>query len=135
MSRKKFGQIFSYWISLWFIFYYFNIIRYNPLPLLILSIIASLYMQIKYIYDKNYYKALIVLLVNFFIKIIPVYLIRKDKITKEDIYFSIIYFEIFLVYSYFTYNYNIIDIITNNSETKNKNLDLPVSNFLNNIIK
>lgn len=92
-------------------------------------------MQVKYIYDKNYYKALIALLVNFFIKIIPVYLIRKDKITKEDIYFSIIYFEIFLVYSYFIYNYNIIDIINDNLETKNKNLNLPVSNFINNIIK
>jgi hypothetical protein len=55
-------------------------------------------MFILFLSYKNYYKAFLFVIVNFFIKIIPIYVLRNTKIQKKDIYILFILYIIYLVY-------------------------------------
>lgn len=135
MEVKKFDVIFSYWIFTWFILYYLNIVKYNPLFFLILALFSNLFIIIHFLYHKNYHKGLLFILVIFFIKILPIFLIRKHKITKEDIYFSIILFELYLVYIHCIYDYNFYNLYNEYSKLRTKELNTPLADYLKKIIK
>lgn len=132
MKIKSFGSIFSYWIFTWFIFYYFGFKNFNPLFALLIGLFVNIIMLFGYLYFKNYYKAFLFVIVNTFIKIIPIYLLRKTKITKNDIYFTIILYIIYLIYIYlidddFNFKFN-IDFL------ENKEINTPISHYINEII-
>lgn len=85
-------EIFSYWIFIWFILYYFRLITYNPLFILIVGYIITLgqliYMTFRGI---SYYNFIKYFIINIVIKLIPILLIIKFpiKFNIKDIYFSI----------------------------------------------
>lgn len=85
-------EIFSYWIFIWFILYYFRLITYNPLFILIVGYIITLgqliYMTFRGI---SYYNFIKYFIINIVIKLIPILLIIKIPIKFNiiDIYFSI----------------------------------------------
>jgi hypothetical protein len=123
-------SIFSIWLVIWFLLYIFNIIKYNPLFILIIAYIITAF-EIIYLY---YYKTSIRNLFKFFIiniilKIIPIILIYIKngnlKIYKKDIYASIIILLLYFIYL-FIFNINPIIIYTNlldsyiNNTEKNK---------------
>ena len=90
--------IFSYWLFFWFILYKLNIVVYNPYLGLIIGLIVNSIMFILFLSYKNYYKAFLFVIVNFFIKIIPIYVLRNTKIQKKDIYILFILYIIYLIY-------------------------------------
>tara|TARA_Y200000002_G_scaffold154065_1_gene127377 strand:- start:272 stop:676 length:405 start_codon:yes stop_codon:yes gene_type:complete len=129
---ENFDIYLSYWILIWFIFYYANLIKYNPILLLILGLIVNTYQLFKLIYYNNIYKGLLFIIINFFFKIIPIYLIRKNKINLEDIYVSIILIELFLLYIYLKYNYTINDLKRiYTKDNNNKKIVGPLSKQIN----
>jgi hypothetical protein len=85
-----YDELFSLWIFVWFLSYYFKLIHYSPKFWLIiitiyaaLSIIYMIYIQLKPIY------ILTVGLLMITSKIIPLYIIFNDVIKINDILFGL----------------------------------------------
>jgi len=121
--------IFSYWIFIWFLLYYFRIIKdYNPIFAIILGIIFNCLQLIGLLFYKNYKKAFYFIIANIFLKIIPFYLIKNKTIKQKDILFTIFLLIIFIIYS-LLFNKNQIKSFTQSLKTKN--IDTPLSYLLN----
>ena len=133
MKFISFDLIFSYWIFIWFLFYYFKIIKYNPYLLLILALLSNIYSFVMLIYYKNYYKAILFLIVNLLIKVLPIYLLKDTKIRKKDIYFSIIYILAYIFYVYLR-GYKLNQIYYKEG-LKSKNIDTPFMYLIDNFIR
>ena len=114
-----FAELFSTWIFIWFLLYYFKIVSYSPKFWLIfitiyaiLSVIYMIYLSLIPMYIA------IVFLLLIISKIIPLYSIRKDEIKKNDIVFGILlgliylgwlYYKnvnVFTIYFVYMFNYN-----------------------------
>ena len=90
-DKTKFSRpdiVFSYWILLFVIFYFLGYTNYNPLFLLILGLIHNIFLFILLCYIAPFKYVVLFLIVNFFIKVLPIYLLRNTTITIKDIYFS-----------------------------------------------
>ena len=133
MKFISFDLIFSYWIFIWFLFYYFKIIKYNPYLLLILALLSNIYSFVMLIYYKNYYKATLFLIVNLLIKALPIYLLKDTKIRKKDIYFSIIYILAYIFYVYLR-GYKLNQIYYKEG-LKSKNIDTPFMYLIDSFIR
>lgn len=100
-------EIFSYWIFIWFILYYTNIIKYNPLFILlcgyVFTIFELIYLLTTKISNYNFIKFIII---NIIIKFIPILLIIKIPIIINliDIYISIYLFIIYYILIIIFYN-------------------------------
>ena len=85
-------EIFSYWIFIWFILYYFGLTKYNPLLLLLVGYIFTLFEFIYLIINKtSKYNLIKFFIINVLIKFIPILLIIKFplRFNLDDIYVSI----------------------------------------------
>lgn len=102
--------IFSDWIFIWWILFYFKFTKYNPKFILIVSLIQNCFMFL-YLFKQNTKKIVIIsfFIIDLIIKIIPIILIINTKINKDDIYFTIL---LYLVYNLYLYikNTNVIEI-------------------------
>jgi hypothetical protein len=93
--------IFSYWILLWFILYLLKLVPYNPKLIIILGIIEILFTLIYLIVKKASLRNITkFIIINIIIKFIPLLLIYKDPIEKKDIYATIIFILIYLLWMY-----------------------------------
>lgn len=97
MIRDDF--IFSNWIFVWFILYYIGLIEYSPLFILVLALLENIYTIGLMVVNKVrslaiMYFAIVVL----FAKFIPLYLIRNEKIKMNDIIFTLLLFNTYLVW-------------------------------------
>lgn len=133
MKFISFDLIFSYWIFIWFLFYYFKFIKYNPYLLLVLALLSNIYSFVMLIYYKNYYKAILFLIVNLLIKALPIYLLKDTKIKKEDIYFSIIFILVYIFYVYLR-GYKLNQIYYKEG-LKSKNIDTPLMYLIDYFLK
>jgi hypothetical protein len=105
-------EIFSYWIFIWFILYYLGLTKYNPLLILIVAYIFTLF-ELIYLIKNNIskYNFIKFFIINIIIKIIPILLIIKFplKFNINDIYISIylilIYFIIMIILNKNPYDY------------------------------
>ena len=119
---KRIDLIFSYWIFAWFIaYYFFGYKYYNPLLLLVIGFIVNIIMLINFIINNNYYKAILFSIVNFIIKALPIYLLRKTKIHSKDIYFSLVFALVFLIYTMMITDNLIKEIVNINYSSKEIN--------------
>ena len=85
-------EIFSYWIFIWFILYYLGLTKYNPLFLLLVGYIFTLFEFIYLIINKtSKYNLIKFFIINILIKFIPILLIIKFplRFNLDDIYVSI----------------------------------------------
>lgn len=102
--------IFSDWIFIWWILFYFKFTKYNPKFILIVSLIQNCFMFL-YLFTQNTQKIVIIsfFIIDLIIKIIPIISIINTKINKDDIYFTIL---LYLVYNLYLYikNTNVIEI-------------------------
>ena len=89
-------EIFSYWIFIWFLLYYFKFTKYNPLLTLIVGYIITVGELIYLISQKtNKYNLIKFTVINIIIKVIPILLIYNHKITFKEF---VINFYIFFIY-------------------------------------
>jgi len=123
MERADF--IFSYWVFLWYILFYFGIINVlNPK----FAILVGLFENMIILFLMIYYKTKLQLIVTFFImviilKLLPIYTIWNTKIRSQDILATFVLFLIYLFWvfmnkkSMFGFIQNIKNMILHNKNT------------------
>jgi len=136
MSIPRFDFNFSYWIFVWFILYYFKYIDYYPKIWLILAIILNIIEIFFMIYYNNPILYIILfLIINFFIKVIPLYLLRNNPFRTKDFLFGIIIFIIYLFWL-FSNKTNFYEIIKKNFDNiKIKKIGTPMIYYITNLLK
>ena len=108
MKALRPDLIFSYWIFVWFLLYFFNYTAYNPKFALILGLIYIIIMIIlMFIYNTPRETIIIFVIINIFIKVVPLYYLRKDAVKWKDIYFTCILFLIYIIWLYIN-NQNLV---------------------------
>ena len=88
---------FSYWTFIWFILYILHVIPYSPKFIFIIEIII---ISILCFLPMTRYKLIKFIVINIFIKVIPLFIVWKTKIVKRDILFSFFIFVCYLLWLY-----------------------------------
>ena len=89
--------ILSYWLFLWWILYELGIVKANPKLFLIIGLIANLIMLVIKIV-KNSRTVIPFVIINFFIKVIPLICLMHTTITQDDVVASVIVVVLFLLW-------------------------------------
>ena len=122
-------EIFSNWIFVWLILFELNLIKFNPFFIIVFAYMLS-YIQLFYLYYKNVstYNLLKFFLINVILKFIPIVILlyyKQNTISYDDILFTIILLNIYLIILYILdtniyniYNKIIISYVLNQKETK-----------------
>ena len=123
--------IFSEWIIILSLLYYFNFIPYNPIYLVYLALLVNTFMLIYILYlnynNKIEKEVIFKMMLNIFIeKLIPLYLIYNKPINQNDMYFSIFIIILYVIFMELM-NKNFIELYQYISESiiNNKNV-IPV---------
>jgi hypothetical protein len=99
MASLRPDLVFSYWIYFWFLLYILRIIQYSPKFALILGLIDNIIMLFLMLNFGTKKKTILYfILINTFIKIIPLYLLRNERIKMRDIYFTIVLSFLFVLW-------------------------------------
>ena len=92
-------KFFSIWIFIYTIAYIFKITPYNPIILISIALtffVFSLFIIIYYLNEKSllfYY-----IMINTIAKIIPLFIIINNKITNNDIIFTVYFILLYVIY-------------------------------------
>jgi hypothetical protein len=101
-KHPTFEFTFSYWIFAWFLIYYFGFTKYNPKIWLIIALIINIYNYLfGYNKNKNYFLNILYFIINFFIKIIPLYLLFNTKIKFSDFIAGLVLLNVFFLWLLF----------------------------------
>ena len=93
----RIDYVFSYWIFFWYLLYICKLIKYNPKFALICALIENIVTLTFMLYYQTKQKTILLyLILNFILKIIPLFTIRNSKIKINDVYFSIGLFILYL---------------------------------------
>jgi hypothetical protein len=112
----------SNWALLLYILYMLRILRISPLPLLVFATGVATTCVLIGIYSDNIslnnFLAFIVM--TFFLKVIPIYTIRNEKVTDKVMLFSLSIFIIYLLYldANNTSFISVYEALTNNNPTQ-----------------
>ena len=89
--------IFSYWIFVWVILYLSNIVTISPKLWLIAALFENI-ISIFFMLDSTFYYIFRFIFINFWIKLIPLYLLRNEPIHKVNVVYSGIIFIIYILW-------------------------------------
>ena len=99
MPALRVDLVFSYWIYVWYIFYVFNFTKYSPKFPLILGLIDNIIMfGLMLIYGTSRRTIFYFIIINTFIKVLPLYYLRNENIKLSDIYFTTGLFFVFILW-------------------------------------
>ena len=92
--------LYSNWSLVLYVLYMLNIIKYSPLLLLISAFIIATITMLCGVYTKkiSYNNFMSYIIMSIFLKLIPIYTIRNDKITTKVIIYSLCVIIIYLLY-------------------------------------
>ena len=97
MRTLRFDLIFSYWIFIWFLCYKFKWISFSPKFAIIVGLIENFLMfSLMILYKTRIESIIYFIIINIFIKVLPLYYLRNNYIYWKDIYFTIVLFIIFI---------------------------------------
>jgi len=114
---ERIDFILSYWIFFWYLLYELKIIKYNPkLALSIALILNIIPLSLMIYYKNNILHILLLLVINYIIKVIPLLRLKNNKINYyEDIYIIgiiIIFYILWLLFNNVNIkNFNFIEDI------------------------
>lgn len=112
----------SNWALIFYILYMLQIVKISPLPILLYATFVATICVLIGIYNQNISlnNLLAYIIMTFFLKIIPIYSIRNDKITKKALLFSLSIFVIYLLYLDInkTSFFSVYHAIANNNPTQ-----------------
>jgi len=95
----RFDFTFSYWVFAWFVLYEMEITKYNPkFALLFAFVINIAQLLIRIFYENSLIYIFLFVFANSFLKIIPLWILKNDKITYSDIMASFYLFAIFNIW-------------------------------------
>jgi hypothetical protein len=99
MAALRFDFVFSYWIYVWFIIYFFNYTKYSPKFALILGLLDNIVMLFLMIVWSTSLKTIIwFIIINTLIKVVPLYYLRNELFKIKDIYVTIGLFLIYIIW-------------------------------------
>lgn len=99
MNIPRFDLVFSYWIFVWFLLYHFRFVTTNPKWLLVFAFIENIGLLLTMIYNSySFYDIITFIIINIFIKIIPLILLLDTTITKDDIKWYVIVIILFCIW-------------------------------------
>jgi hypothetical protein len=101
ITKYRFDLVFSYWIFAWFLLYWFRVIPYSPKLAMCLSILenAVLLGIMIFLLKSSMETVIKFLMINSFIKAIPLYAVWSDKINwTQDFIRIIILFGIYAIW-------------------------------------
>jgi len=97
MAALRGDLVFSYWIYFWYILYSVKITTYSPKFPLILGLIDNIIMLfLMLVYGTSSRTIFYFIIINTFIKVVPLYYLRSEVVKIKDIYFTIFLFIIFI---------------------------------------
>ena len=89
--------IFSYWIFVWFILYFTSVVTISPKIWIWLALFENI-ISIFFMLKSKFYYILRFIVINLFIKVVPLYLVWNEPIRKSDIVYSGFVFVIYNVW-------------------------------------
>jgi len=96
---ERFDFIFSYWIFVWYLFYEFDLVQYNPKIAIIIGIIVNLFeVGLMMYYFKSYILILVFVITIILTKGLPLWTLRKDSLKWRDFYAFVILFLIYILW-------------------------------------
>ena len=99
MGALRFDLVFSYWIFAWFLLYFFKFTNNSPKFIIIIGIIHnSILLLNMIIHGTKIFSIISFITINVFIKILPLYYLRNEKIKVDDIYVSSFVYLLFVVW-------------------------------------
>ena len=99
MTVLRADLVFSYWIYLWYLLYVFKFINYSPKFPLILGLIDNIIMFIlMLLYGTSGRTILYFVIINTFIKVVPLYYLKNESIKMTDIYITFGLFTVFIIW-------------------------------------
>ena len=99
VNNLRIDLVFSYWIFIWYIFYMFHIVKYNPKWALTIGLIENLFaLSLMFFYKNSLINIFLFCVINLFIKIIPLWSLRHTTYKINGIYSSIILFCLYLIW-------------------------------------
>jgi hypothetical protein len=97
--QYRFDLVFSYWILVWFILFEYDFIRYNPKFALVIGLFENMVYLLYMIFYKNSISSIwLFVIINFFIKIVPLYIVSNTVIYKRDILFALCLIVIYIIW-------------------------------------
>jgi ABC-type nickel/cobalt efflux system permease component RcnA len=91
--------IFSNWILIWFIIYYIGLIEFSPIFILTFALLENIFLLgVMAVNKVRFITILQFAIIVLFMKFIPFYLIRNDTIKINDIIFTLLLFNLYLVW-------------------------------------
>ena len=95
----RFDEIFSFWILAWFILYCIGFVPYSPKFVLIIGLIHNfILLTIMIINHARFLTTIQFFFIIFITKILPLLLLRNVALKVDDVIFSLIYFNVYLVW-------------------------------------
>jgi len=92
-------MVFSYWVLLWFILYYFKLTSFSPKLAITIGILENIVLFIlMIIWGTSLRTILWFVIINTLIKIMPFYYLRNESYTLKDVYFTVGLFCLFIVW-------------------------------------
>ena len=127
ITKYRFDLVFSYWIFLWYLLYIFGVVSYSPKLVLCISVIENtiVFLIMTFMLQSSTETIAKFVIINTFIKILPLYSVWKDKIHwKTDLYRIFILFVVYVIWCNFFVN-KIVDkqlnLIRNDKNTNSYN--------------
>jgi hypothetical protein len=101
--------VFSYWIFAWFLLYELNVIKYSPKLALLFGLFENIFLFLAMIYYSNpIIKIILFCIINFFIKLLPLWILRNQRIHTRDF---LILMGVFILYlGWVSINSSIVDL-------------------------
>ena len=107
-THTSIDSVLSNWIFIFFILYVLGFKFFNPLFLLLLGILSNIIIYILLLNKKYMAMSHNMIYVNTIIKVLPAIYLRNTKITKKDIYISILILIIWFIYVKILYGIDIL---------------------------
>jgi hypothetical protein len=93
---RRFDYVFSYWVFAWYLIYEVGLVQFNPLPFLAIAGIYNLgQLLLGQIGNPGLF-----LLINIFIKVIPIFSLQGVPVRMTDIYAGFVYVFIYITWMY-----------------------------------
>jgi len=128
--------IFSYWIFVWYLLYYFGFVSCNPKFAIICGIFENLFIVMLMVYYQTRIKLVLLFLIMFLVlKVFPIFTIWREKVRIGDIKATAALFGIYLFWVIIVNKKTVYDFTRQTTDLimHNKNT-LPGMVFLENLL-
>lgn len=101
LQQRRLDYMFSYWVLIAYVLFYFQVLSYNPKHILFLGVLFNGVQLCVFIWHQiTPFQIFLFLMINICIKIIPIYTIRKTSVSTKDDMFYLALFFVYIIWLY-----------------------------------